>query len=368
MAENFTIIVALLEKIGIAALIVLAYRMIRHSRRDLLWTGPAVGIIFAFGAAITMIDPVVISPGVIVDIRTIMVALAALFGGIWAAVIASAATIALRIFIGGAGVVPGVVSILIAAVVSLVYARVTGGRRDLLGLTILGGLISLNFLAILLLPREALVASGFSTMPALFARNLFGTVVLGHLLAMEDSREAEFARFKREAERDPLTGLSNRRVLDMLEHDKSKRVGSYFSIILFDIDQFKRLNDTYGHDFGDRVLAEVAAIIANRMRGGDLVVRYGGEEICVVVAESLARNTIRVAEDIRQQIESADFEVNGRHVTVTVSAGVAESSAGMPSVYNVLRKADEALYEAKGAGRNNVQLYGARDHLPDAGM
>lgn len=369
MFANIEILIALLEKIGIAALLVLVYRMIRRSKFGLLWGGPIIGVLFGLGAAITMIDPVEIAPGVIIDTRTVMVGLAALFGGIWAAVISAAISIVVRLFLGGAGAVPGVFAIVMAAAIALIYSKVTNRRTDVKGLAILGACLSLNLLTVLLVPWE-LASAALSAFPTVLARNLIGTIVLGYLLAIEDRREDEYLAVKRQADHDPLTGLYNRRALTVMSaqleaHAQSS--SSLFSVILFDIDYFKRLNDSYGHAFGDQVLAGVAKIIAGRMRQRDLVVRFGGEEICVIVPDSNGRNTARVAEDIRCQVAGAVFDLDNQPVSVTVSAGVAQSGGAIVTVADVLKNADKALYEAKGAGRNRVFTYEADAPLPSGG-
>ena len=283
-----------------------------------------------------------------------------------AALIASFVTIVTRLYIGGAGALAGCVSIVIAAFIALIYARMSGNRRDLRGLMLLGLLMSVNFVSVVLLPGGGLSWEVLGSIPVLAARNMLGMVIIGHLLAIEDNRQEEYERVKQESERDPLTGLANRRVLDLVaDQHRRQRETSVFSVILFDIDRFKRINDTYGHDFGDRVLSRVSALISGRMRGGDVVVRYGGEEICVVVADSRGYNTVRVAEDIRLQVSGERFVQNGDVVNVTVSAGVAQSDENASTVYQVLKHADEALYEAKKAGRNRVSLYAPQKQIQE---
>ncbi|QQM31958.1 diguanylate cyclase [Martelella lutilitoris] len=355
MIESFGILASMLEKVGLAALVILTYRAILRSRLPSLWSGPAIGVLFSFGAAITMIDPLVVGPGIIVDIRVVMVGLAALFGGFWAALIACIVAVAVRISIGGAGMLPGTVSIIMAAVIALVFVRIRGSRRDLGNLALLGLAISLSLSSVLLMPLDFVINTAAKSLPVLIVRNVLGTMILGYLLAMEENREVEHNTFKELAERDALTGLSNRRALEVLErrnpnHDTTE----LFCVIMFDLDHFKTVNDTHGHSFGDAVLARFAEIISRRIRGSDLVVRYGGEEFCVILNDALLSNAARIAEDIRQQLAG---EVFGGDVTVTVSAGVAQSSEDEPSVYPVIKNADKALYEAKRDGRNRVAIH-----------
>ncbi|MBB4122336.1 GGDEF domain-containing protein [Martelella radicis] len=355
MMENVGILATMLEKVGLAALVILTYRAILRSRWPALWSGPAIGLLFSFGAAISMIDPLVVGPGFILDIRVIMIGLAALFGGVWAALIAGAVAVTIRILIGGAGVMPGTVSIVLATIVALAFVRYCGNGRDLRNLALLGLSISLSLLTVFLLPLDFALSTAFHSLPALVLRNLLGTMILGYFLAMEERREVEHKTFKEQAERDALTGLSNRRALELLERrDSGHQTPELFCVIMFDLDHFKSVNDSYGHGLGDVVLARFAEIITRRIRGSDIVVRYGGEEFCVILNDALLSNAARIAEDIRGQL--AD-EIFSHDVRVTVSAGVAQSSAAVPSVYSVIKQADQALYEAKGNGRNRVEIH-----------
>nr|WP_272211708.1 diguanylate cyclase [Marinicella sp. W31]MDC2877602.1 diguanylate cyclase [Marinicella sp. W31] len=265
MIEYMSFLADMLEKVGLAALIILAYRTILRSRWPALWSGPAIGVLFGLGAVITMIDPFVVGPGIVFDIRTVMVGLAALFGGFWAVSITCLITVSARLFVGGAGVLPGTVSIVLAAIIALIFVRVRGNQRDLRSLILLGLAISLNLSSIVLLSFEFLVNTAINSIPALVVRNLTGTVILGYFLAMEERREEEHEAFKEMAERDALTGLSNRRALQLLERRTPTRDSNgFFCVIMFDLDHFKAVNDTHGHGFGDVVLARFAEIISRR--------------------------------------------------------------------------------------------------------
>ncbi len=358
MIESFGILASMLDKVGLAALVVLSYRAILRSRWPALWSGPAIGVLFSFGAAISMVDPLVVVPGFILDIRVIMVGLAALFGGAWAALIAGAVAVTIRMLIGGAGVMPGTVSIVLATIIALAFVRFRGNGRDLRNLALLGLFISLSLSSIFLLPRDFALGAALQSLPVLVLRNLVGTMILGYFLAMEERREVEHNTFKEQAERDALTGLSNRRALELLERrDSGHQTPELFCVIMFDLDHFKNVNDSYGHGFGDVVLARFAEIITRRIRGSDIVVRYGGEEFCVILNDALLGNAARIAEDIRRQLAE---EIFSHDVMVTVSAGVAQSSATVPSVYSVIKQADQALYEAKRNGRNRVEIHSAQ--------
>lgn len=162
-----------------------------------------------------------------------------------------------------------------------------------------------------------------------------------------------------EGGRDSLTRLLTRRFLPSIlqrEVSMSMRHGKPFAVMLVDGDHFKAINDTHGHDAGDKVLASLAETLMNSVRAGDFVFRYGGEEFLIVLAEMDARSLTLKAEQIRRAVESAPVPVgDGRTVPVTVSIG-AVLHDGHPDYQRIIKAADSALYAAKEAGRNRVCL------------
>lgn len=163
---------------------------------------------------------------------------------------------------------------------------------------------------------------------------------------------------------DGLTGLHNRRYLDVhfgaLFEDAVRR-NAPLATLLLDIDRFKSVNDSYGHDAGDEVLREFAKRVGTLTRGVDLVARYGGEEIVVVVPDASLQEASFVAERIRERIGAVPFSL-GRgsgSLAVTVSIGVAARLPGDSGPGEMLKRADEALYRAKNAGRNRVMAEAA---------
>jgi two-component system, cell cycle response regulator len=158
---------------------------------------------------------------------------------------------------------------------------------------------------------------------------------------------------------DPLTHLYNRRFLmDTLEKefDRIRRKGGSLSLVVLDIDHFKQVNDTYGHQKGDIVLAAVAETTRAELRGYDIAVRYGGEEFMVVLPETPLAEGIAMAERLRSSVGQMVFPPPMETLTVTVSLGVSTyPSDPVDSVDQLIRTADEALYRAKSAGRNRVE-------------
>jgi diguanylate cyclase (GGDEF)-like protein len=168
---------------------------------------------------------------------------------------------------------------------------------------------------------------------------------------------------------DPLTGVYNRRTfLELADRELARcgRTGTDLAVIMLDIDHFKRVNDSFGHITGDETLRRFVALAQSCLRRADLVVRYGGEEFCVLLPEVPLDEATALAERIRSSVAKGplviDSPMGAAIVPITVSAGVAAlQHADGGNIDHLLRRADTALYEAKEKGRNRViALAGAR--------
>ncbi|MBI5951831.1 MAG: diguanylate cyclase [Chloroflexi bacterium] len=163
---------------------------------------------------------------------------------------------------------------------------------------------------------------------------------------------------------DALTGVSNRRHLFELaahEFDVAKRYEHPLSIIVFDLDHFKNVNDTFGHALGDRMLQEVTRTVRSQLREVDLIGRYGGEEFVIILPMTAARQAWLLAERIRAGVEALRVPTDGEPAAVTLSIGIAEMlhTRQDKSAEDVIRHADEAMYAAKQAGRNRAVIFDA---------
>jgi diguanylate cyclase len=157
--------------------------------------------------------------------------------------------------------------------------------------------------------------------------------------------------------KDGLTGAFNRRFLTQRleeEFERHRRYARSLSLLMIDIDHFKHVNDTYGHQIGDLILKSVASEILIIMRKVDLLIRYGGEEFCCILPETNLDSAMVMAERIRRTIEKKVHEYDQQKIQITVSVGVHEFKGNLDSADTLLKKADEALYLAKDAGRNKV--------------
>lgn len=162
------------------------------------------------------------------------------------------------------------------------------------------------------------------------------------------------------ASTDALTGIANRGALNAKAIELFKRstlLDIPFSLILFDIDKFKLVNDTYGHPTGDYVIKEIASVIrAKLIRENDFFARAGGEEFVLLLLGSPLHRTQEVAERVRHTIEAHRFEFGGKTIPVTISAGVATNAKEDADWESVFDRADQALYKAKNSGRNRVMV------------
>jgi len=174
-------------------------------------------------------------------------------------------------------------------------------------------------------------------------------------IGLENTIQSMVYRLKNVAERDSLTQLYNRRKLNECldkEIERCKRDGMPMSLLFIDIDFFKKINDTYGHDVGDLALRKIASALAKNLRDVDVLGRYGGEEFAILLPETTETRAVQVAERIRQYIADLEIEPIG---TCTISIGVASLQLS-DSADRLLKRADKALYLAKRKGRNRSEL------------
>ena len=156
---------------------------------------------------------------------------------------------------------------------------------------------------------------------------------------------------------DGLTQINNKRYfLEYLEREMGRchRYGRALSLIMFDIDHFKKINDTHGHLAGDHVLKELARLVQARIRRDEVFARYGGEEFAVLLPETTLEGATQLAHDVRQRVEDARFVFQNETIPVTVSIGLARLRESHKTGLDLIKEADERLYDAKRGGRNRV--------------
>lgn len=158
---------------------------------------------------------------------------------------------------------------------------------------------------------------------------------------------------------DELTGLSNRRCFETTfekEYLRAARYNNKLTLVMFDIDHFKTINDTYGHQCGDFVLKQISNAALQTFRKTDTVFRYGGEEFVVILTETDIEQSIIPLERFRKTVQTLGLNYQGQDVNVTVSLGACQLTSDISTKEELLQKTDEALYEAKNSGRNKIIL------------
>jgi diguanylate cyclase (GGDEF)-like protein/PAS domain S-box-containing protein len=159
---------------------------------------------------------------------------------------------------------------------------------------------------------------------------------------------------------DPLTGAFNRREFTALADREALRAQRYrhaLSILMLDLDHFKKLNDTYGHAAGDKALQRFTTLCCNALRNVDIFGRWGGEEFVALLPETTAEGAAIIAERLRKMVADTVVKFNDHKITFTVSIGIAQYRDGETTIESPLARADSAVYDAKKSGRNKVSVY-----------
>lgn len=176
-----------------------------------------------------------------------------------------------------------------------------------------------------------------------------------------DPERLTYDKLHEEANTDGLTKCYNKTYFNNhleLEVKKSKVTGKPLTLIIFDLDHFKKLNDNFGHDAGDFVLKEKARIIReNGIRNGDIFARYGGEEFCILLPNTNLKQGFEIAERLRSLIEKHEFIYDKKRLPVTASIGIADYRQGVANGTDLFKRADSAVYKSKEGGRNQVNFF-----------
>jgi diguanylate cyclase (GGDEF)-like protein len=189
-----------------------------------------------------------------------------------------------------------------------------------------------------------------------------GSVALKYL-PKGDPERLTYDKLHEEANTDGLTKCYNKKYFnESLENEvkKSRLTGKPLTLIIFDLDHFKKLNDNYGHDAGDYVLKEKSRVIRETgIRQGDVFARYGGEEFCILLPNTNLKQGFEIAERLRKLIEKHEFIYDGKRLPVTSSIGVADYRQGVNTGTDLFKRADSSVYKSKEGGRNQVNFYKA---------
>ena len=349
-----------LQNLGVVAVAAVVHEAALQHLKHRQLRSLATTLIITLGAVGSMAVPVEITPGLLFDLRNVFLVLAAACGGWPAAAVAAVAAGAFRLWQGGIGAVPGAGAIVIVALVGIGFARIWPlYRLTIPKLALMGFASTSSLVALFLLPWNTAMGILETMAFPMMIGNTIGVVVTGLILSHQRNRLREVETLAQRASLDPLTGLANRRIFDeegprvartMAEADQA------CSVLVIDVDNFKALNDTFGHAAGDRVLKEIAEEIVANTLPSDLVARYGGEEFAVVLPYCNATNAQLVADRIRRSVESNTIDLRGLKLKVTVSIGVHGVEEREESFPESFDRADNALYRAKTEGKNRVEI------------
>ncbi len=363
MSSVFQIIVFLFEQVGQGVLLIYIFGMFARKGVAKAQLEISLGTVFGIAAILSMADPIHMTDGVIVDLRTLFVGMAAAFFGWRGGAMSALIAVAMRSSIGGAGAVMGITGIIIALAMGLLWTYYVRPRikNPILDYPILAAMISAHLLSGLLLPAD-LVAQFFTHLaPILLIGNIVGSNVIGLLIRREMELVGETKRLSVAAMTDPLTKILNRRSAieayeQMLYKPHPKRG---VAMCCVDLDKFKKINDTYGHIAGDQVLQEVVARLSTCLRPADIFCRIGGDEFLFVLINVTSEEAYSIAERCSSVIARVPITCDTGKITASVSLGTVWSPA--PLHFEEFRsKADEALYHAKNDSPSRTRFQIAR--------
>ena len=355
------LLIPLLRNTSLLAGVALAFGLaMSHLPRA---AGPVVlAVLCALAGVISMLDPIEFRPGVFVDSRTTMVMLSSFFAGPVGALITGGILAAYRIWLGGAGLYAGLVGLVIGAGVGVVgHQLCVRGHKKVrsVHVVILALLSPLPSFGVLLLQSRLAVEIPYSTVLPISLSRMSGVLLLGLMILHEEWRIDAETEVRRLAYVDELSGLANRRAFyAALEGAWQRwlRYASPFTVVMIDIDRFKRINDTHGHPVGDEVIRSLADVLKKECRATDTAARIGGEEFVILLAHTESTDAVRFAERIRSRVAEAAIPTEGQPLRFSISLGVSHDEARDGSRQDVLSSADQALYDAKRSGRDRVML------------
>jgi diguanylate cyclase (GGDEF)-like protein len=335
----------------------------------------------------------------IMGVSTVVLALLTTFGpnsvssatqaASWAGVAALVATIALCVLVPaerldrrGAFPLIGVGGVLLTCVLNVLTDDPSAGAQAFLAFPVLWAASHLRWAAVALVTGAAVVGNGITQVllqpvePAMHDQLVIGTVLVVAaviLVRTASTQDRLVAALQQQADVDPLTGLVTRRVLDdaltgALERDP---MGDGTALVLLDVDSFKQINDAHGHPVGDDALVHLSGLVRRQVRAGDAVVgRLGGDELALLLPGCTAGTAARRARELVETVRASPLpRADGDALPLSISVGVAHAPLHAASVRELYAAADAALYQAKRAGRDRVEVAvspvpGPADGLP----
>jgi diguanylate cyclase len=332
----------------------------------------ACGLLFSTAAIMVMAQGVQLGGTFYFDSRAVFITIGAAYGGPIAAIICILFVGAFRLFQGGEAAMLGACSVAVIAVLASVWGHLMRKEYSapaLAPLIVLGMIASLPLMLTPYLPIGLSDQDKTDLVLVLTFSNIALVLLFGSLLMRESRLFANERQLEIEAKTDALTGLLNRRSfnLDLATALKAKET---VSVLLIDLDYFKKINDSHGHDAGDAVLIECGRIFKNAVRASDPVYRVGGEEFAVLLRYSTPEIAHLIAVSITQATRREPVWFHGKSIPVTASIGVV-TGAGLDKTNPdkeataLLKRADIALYAAKSGGRDQAVVFNATEAAPE---
>lgn len=352
---NITILVALITFAN------QLYRDISLNISSALLRKIVVGTGFGVIGAITMSYSIQTIKGFLIDFPNIAIIISAIYNSLPAAIVASIIINIFRIFHFGLDLHNVVIMIvgLITAIGFGLIGRLHINRWKKWFLSILCACAIFLLATISMMPPSPL----FIYMIVIYCSGMIlVSIVLYDFMEYVIMTNQTYAEMKEAANKDYLTGLNNVRQYDKLLNDAiqdSKEKNQSLSILYLDIDYFKKINDTYGHLEGDKILKEVSVLLRRYSRSQDIISRNGGEEFSIILVGCSLEQAIEVGERIRGNVEHHNFAANtGDIINVTVSIGISSFPDTTAEIDKLVEQSDAALYDAKKTGRNRVVVAG----------
>lgn len=358
-------ILAFVHPIALIMALVFVISIAKRKIVHLVLSEYVIGGSFALALVYSMSDPISLGEVGIFDMRCLFIGVAVALISPKAGLITLATGLIYRFSIGGVGTVPGLVGMVIAFAGGYAW-RIIVAKFVLsvfVRTLLLGVLISTHAFSILLAPSEFWYELATTLVPYMVLVNIMGVCVIKPLIKHEISFLSDAEQQKHNASADHLTGLLNRRSFEerysKLRLPDNAEEG--MSVIYFDIDNFKTVNDTNGHLFGDTVLKTIADRLRSVLRAGDLFCRMGGDEFVIILAGVQSDEAQVIAERCRQRIVNKPVSLGDLDVPITISIG-AIWTGEKTDISQTLGMADAALYEAKNNGRNVVVFRRLPEH------
>ncbi|MWB76418.1 diguanylate cyclase [Pseudooceanicola sp. 216_PA32_1] len=351
-------VLPIIHGIGAMALVTTAYGFIQRSNLSRWMRHTIVGAIFGASAGYSMLDPIVLSTGIVLETHNLLIAFAAFFTGPIGAAIAILVTGAVRMTMDTVVAVTDVTSIASAAIIGLLWSAPALRPKDIevKHFVFMGLQMSLPLAAVFLVPVLNQQEGLLTVFIGLTGFNVLAACAFGTFLARERRLAKRERALQESVDHDFLTTVLNRggffRKYDEVKDHHSDTGGA---VLLIDLDRFKNINDTFGHSVGDDVLKTAAEAMKRVVRKGDMLARIGGEEFAVYLPSATEQEAGRIADRIREAITASVCIPTEPDMRITASVGGYHfRTREQPNLAEALNIADQRLYKAKFMGRNRT--------------